>query len=86
MVNFPLGILRYNVVKTFTPAFIGKFLLNLGIVFGGVFLADFVGDAVGLINDWIPTVPSTGFGVVIFIPILKVDWQKYFDKYFDRSC
>jgi membrane protein YqaA with SNARE-associated domain len=85
LVFIPLGILRYNVVKTFLPAFIGKLLLNLGIVYGGVFFVDFIGDAVGLTNDWLPALLSTVLGVVVFILMLTVDWQKYLGKYFAQT-
>jgi len=82
LVFIPLGVMRYSVVKAFIPAFIGKFILNLVIVYSGLFFVDFIGDAVGITNDWLPVVISTILGIVIFILMLKIDWQKYFGKYF----
>ena len=78
--------MRYSVVKAFIPAFIGKFILNLIIVYSGVFFVDFIGDAVGITSDWLPVAISTILGVVVFILMLKFDWQKYFGKYFTNSA
>jgi membrane protein YqaA with SNARE-associated domain len=81
LVFIPLGVMRYNVAKAIIPAFVGKFILNLIIVYSGVFFVDFIGDAVGITNDWLPAVISTILGVIAFILMLKIDWQKYLGKY-----
>jgi membrane protein DedA with SNARE-associated domain len=86
LIFIPLGVMRYSVVKAFIPAFIGKFILNLIIVYSGVFLVDVIGDAVGITTDWLPVVISTILGVVVFIFMLKFDWQKYLGKYFTNSA
>jgi membrane protein YqaA with SNARE-associated domain len=85
LIFIPVGVMRYSVVKAFIPAFIGKFILNLLIVYSGLFFVDFIGDAVGITNDWLPAVISTILGIVVFILMLKIDWQKYLGKYFVES-
>ncbi len=77
----PLGILRYNVAKILVPSFVGKLLLNLAIVYGGLFFVDFIGDSVGLSNNWIISVVSVFLGIGVFFVALKVDWEKYLKKY-----
>ncbi len=55
--------------------------MNLIIVYGGLFFVYFIGDAIGITNDWLPAVISTILGIVVFVLMLKIDWQKYFGKY-----
>jgi membrane protein YqaA with SNARE-associated domain len=86
LIFIPLGVMRYSIVKAFIPAFIGKFILNLIIVYSGVFFVDFIGDAVGITSDWLPVAISTILGIFVFILMLKFDWQKYFGKYFTNSA
>ncbi len=81
LIFIPLGVIRYNALKAFISGFAGKFILNLGIAYGGLFFVDFIGDAVGLTNDWISVLISTILGIAVFVLMLKIDWQRYFGKY-----
>jgi membrane protein DedA with SNARE-associated domain len=78
LIFIPLGVMRYNVVKVFIPAFIGKFILNLVIVYSGLFFVDSIGDVVGITNDWLLVVISTILSIIVFILMLKIDWKKIF--------
>lgn len=77
----PLGIMRYSVTKTFIPAFVGKLSLYLTVIFGGQFFIETIGDFFGLTNDFVPAVVSMVLGVLIFILVLKVDWERHLGKY-----
>ncbi len=81
LVFIPLGALRYNVAKVFVPAFVGKLIMYLAIVYAGRFFIDSVADAVSVTNDWLPSLLSMVIGIVTFFLMLKVDWGKYLEKY-----
>ncbi len=85
LIYIPLGAMRYNVGKVFLPAFAGKFIMYLAIVYGGRFFLDSVGDAVGITNDWLPAFLSMTIGIVAFFLMLKIDWSKYVDKYLSKK-
>jgi len=85
LVFIPLGVMRYNALKAFIPAFIGKFILNLIIVYSGLFFVDFVADTVGITNDWVSVMINGILGIVVFILMLKIDWQKYLGRYLART-
>ncbi len=84
LIFIPLGVLRYSVSKAFISGFIGKFILNTAIAYGGLFFVDFIGDSVGLTNDWFSVLISAIVGIVVFVLMLKIDWQKYFGRYLGK--
>ncbi len=84
LIFIPLGVMRYSLPKAFISGFIGKFILNTAIAYGGLFFVDFIGDSVGLTNDWLSVVISTIIGIVVFVLMLKIDWQKYFGRYLGK--
>jgi membrane protein YqaA with SNARE-associated domain len=81
LIFIPLGIMRYNVIKAFIPALIGKFLMNLIVAYSGRFLFQFVANFFSVGNDWVPALIATFLGVITFILMFKVDWEKYLEKY-----
>ncbi len=81
LVFIPLGALRYNAAKVFVPAFVGKLIMYLAIVYAGRFFIDSVADAVSVTNDWLPSLLSMIIGIVTFFLMLKVDWGKYLERY-----
>lgn len=77
----PLGILRYNIVKAFIPAILGKTLMcyilaSFGSVYGDI-LAVLFGDE----GSWIGAVITAVLLVVVIYVLYRVDWEKVFDKY-----
>jgi len=77
----PLGILRYNIVKAFIPAILGKTLMcyilaSFGSVYGDI-LAVLFGDE----GSWIGAVITAVLLVVVIYVVYRVDWEKVFDKY-----
>jgi len=76
----PLGILRYNPLKAFVPAFAGKLLMCYILAsFGKVY-----GDALSVLfgnEGWIGAIVTTVLLVLVIYALYKVDWEKVFDKY-----
>ncbi len=78
----PLGILRYNPLKAFIPALLGKFLMvYILATFGGVY-GDILTMLFGDEGSWIGAVISTALLIVVIYLLYRVDWEKVFDKYF----
>ncbi len=85
LVFIPLGIMRYNPVKAFVSAIVGKFIMYLAIAVGGRFFVDAVEDTIGATNDWVGALVSMVLGIAAFVLMLKVDWSKYFEKYLNKN-
>jgi len=81
----PLGVMRYNFLKAFVPALIGKFLMSLIVAYSGRFSIQIIRDIFGVESDLISALIGMILGIVllivIFILMFKVDWEKYFEKY-----
>ncbi len=81
LIFIPLGTMRYSIVKAFVPAFMGKLLMYLTVVYGGRFFVDAIGDFFGISNDWISALASTILGIAVFVLMLKVDWEKHLGRF-----
>jgi len=84
----PLGVMRYSIVRTFIPAFLGKFCMNLIVAYAGRFSIGFLGDVFGVESGWISLLIGFIVAIILFVVILvimfKVDWEKHFDKYLTK--
>jgi membrane protein YqaA with SNARE-associated domain len=80
----PLGVLRYNLVRAFVPALIGKFCMSLIVAYSGRFSLQIIRDIFGLEGDWISAVIGFTLGlallILVFVIMLKVDWEQFFEK------
>jgi len=85
MVFIPLGASRYNPIKAFAPAITGKLLLSLAVAYGGRFSIGIIRDTFGVGGDATSVAISTGIGIAFAIALFKVDWAKYFEKYFGQA-
>jgi len=85
----PLGVIRYNLIRAFIPALIGKFCMNLIIAYSGRFSVDIIGAIFGVKSDWISTLIGMILAIVlliiVFVIMFKVDWEKYFEKYVTKK-
>lgn len=85
LIFIPLGVMRYNIIRVFIPALIGKFFMNLIIAYSGRFSVQIIKQAFGIESDLITAVIGTVFAIVLTIIVLvimfKVDWEKYLEKY-----
>jgi len=79
----PLGIMRYNFVKAFIPAVLGKFFMCLILAVGGRLSIGIIRDVFGG-GGWWTTIASAAILLVIVAVILKVDWEKVSTRYAER--
>lgn len=81
----PLGVMRYSIAKAFIPAVIGKFFMNLIVVYSSRFSVQIIRDIFGVEGDWISAligmILATVLLVAVFIIMFKVDWERHFEKY-----
>jgi membrane protein YqaA with SNARE-associated domain len=76
----PLGIMRYKVVKVFVPSFLGKLLMSFILAYSGRLSIGFISDLLGE-GGLIGVIVTTILLIVIIVAILKIDWEKVFEKY-----
>jgi membrane protein YqaA with SNARE-associated domain len=84
----PLGVMRYNLLRAFVPALIGKFFSNLIIAYSGRLSLEIVKSLFGVEGEGTSLLIGTIIGmvllVIVFIIMFKLDWKKYFAKYVDE--
>jgi membrane protein YqaA with SNARE-associated domain len=85
----PLGVMRYSIVKTFIPAFVGKFFMNLIVAYSGRFSIQIIRDIFGVDSDWISALIGMILAIVllaiVFFIMFKVDWEKRLENYLDKQ-
>jgi membrane protein YqaA with SNARE-associated domain len=85
LVFIPLGVMRYSILRTFIPALIGKFFMNLIVAYSGRFSIQIIKQVFGIESDLITALIGTVIALVLTIIVLvimfKVDWEKYLEKY-----
>jgi membrane protein DedA with SNARE-associated domain len=85
----PLGVMRYNLVRAFVPAVIGKFFSNLIIAYSGRLSLEVVSIFFGLEGEGTSLLVGTIIGIVllviVFIIMFKLDWEKRFARYVDET-
>jgi membrane protein YqaA with SNARE-associated domain len=78
----PLGVMRYPLWKAFIPALFGKTLMTFIVAYSGQqsiqIIKTLFGEA-GLLGIVITTVLL----ILIIVAIIKIDWEKIFEKYVD---
>jgi len=76
----PLGILRFNFLKVFIPAILGKLLMCFILAYFGKTYGQFIFLIFGE-GSWI-AMGITAVALIIIIVILyRIDWEKVFEKY-----
>ena len=80
----PLGILRYKFIKAFIPCILGKTLMCAILAYGGQMFGNILsmvfGESTPEMNLLISII--TGIALVfILVAMLKIDWEKVFEKY-----
>jgi membrane protein DedA with SNARE-associated domain len=76
----PLGMMRYSFVKVFVPAFLGKTLMCFILALSGRLSIGVIKVAFGE-GGWLGVVITSAFLIIIIAAILKIDWEKNFEKY-----
>jgi membrane protein DedA with SNARE-associated domain len=81
----PLGVVRYNLIRAFVPALIGKICMNFIVAYSGRFSVQIIRDIFGVESDWISALIGMVLAIVllivVFVVMFKVDWEKHFEKY-----
>ena len=76
----PLGVMRYPFWKAFIPSLIGKILMTFILAYSGQQSFELIkvlfGEA-GLLG----TIITTALLILIIVAIIKIDWEKLFEKY-----
>ncbi len=80
----PLGVMRYPFWKAFIPALFGKTLMTFIVAYSGQqsiqIIKTLFGEA-GLLG----TVVTIVLLILIIVAMIKIDWEKLFDKYVDAE-
>ena len=76
----PLGIMRYKFVKAFIPSLLGKLLMSFILAYSGRLSIGFIRDLLGG-GGLIGAIVTVILLIVIMVAILKIDWEKVFEKY-----
>jgi membrane protein YqaA with SNARE-associated domain len=78
----PLGIMRYNFLRAFIPALVGKMSMNFIVAYSGRYAIYIIRDIFGEGSDWITFLAGSILGIGLLIIIMfKIDWEKIFLKY-----
>jgi membrane protein YqaA with SNARE-associated domain len=76
----PLGVMRYPFWKAFIPALLGKTLMTFILAYSGQqsiqIIRTLFGEA-GLLG----TIVTTVLLIFVIVAIIKIDWEKLFQKY-----
>jgi membrane protein YqaA with SNARE-associated domain len=84
----PLGVMRYNLLRAFIPALLGKFFSNLIIAYSGRLSLDIVKNIFGLEGEGSSLLVGTIIGIVLLVIVIvimfKFDWEKHFAKYVEE--
>jgi membrane protein DedA with SNARE-associated domain len=76
----PLGVMRYPFWKAFIPSLIGKTLMTFILAYSGQQSFELIkvlfGEA-GLLG----TIITTALLILIIVAMIKIDWEKLFEKY-----
>jgi len=77
----PLGIMRYRFAKVFIPALLGKMLMCFILAYSGYLSIGVIKAIFGGEGGWLGVVVTSAVLVIVIAVILKIDWEKVFEKY-----
>ncbi len=80
----PLGIMRYRFVKAFIPALLGKMLMCFILAYSGSMSFGIIRVIFGE-GGLLGVVITSAFLIIVIVAILKIDWEKIFEKYMDAE-
>ena len=80
----PLGIMRYKFIKAFIPCVIGKLLMCFILAYGGRFSIEIIRSYIGEEGP-LTMIATIIFLIIIMVLMLKIDWEKVFTKYIEKS-
>lgn len=77
----PLGVMRYPFLKAFIPALLGKMLMTFILAYSGQQSIEFIRTLFGG-SEWIGILITIILLILVIVAIIRIDWEKLFDKYF----
>lgn len=77
----PLGVMRYPFLKAFIPALLGKILMTFILAYSGQQSIEFIRTLFGG-SEWIGILITIILFIVVIVAIIRIDWEKLFEKYF----
>jgi len=80
----PLGIMRYRFLKAFVPALLGKMLMCFILAYSGQLSIGIIRVMFGE-GGWLGVMITSAFLVAVIVAILKIDWEKVFEKYVGKE-
>ena len=80
----PLGMMRYKITKAFIPSILGKTMMSAILAYGGrtfgTILSSLFGKSTPTLSG-ITTIITTIALILIIVAMIKLDWEKIFEKY-----
>jgi membrane protein YqaA with SNARE-associated domain len=76
----PLGVMRYAFLKAFIPALLGKTLMTFILAYSGqqsIAIIETLFAGSGLLG----TVVTSALLILIIVAMIKIDWEKLFEKH-----
>jgi membrane protein YqaA with SNARE-associated domain len=80
----PLGVMHYPFWKAFIPALVGKTLMTFILAYSGQQSIEFI-KTIFEGSGWIGTIISVALLVLIIVAMIKVDWEKLFQKHISKK-
>lgn len=77
----PLGILRYNPIKAFIPALLGKSLMCYILASFGKAYSDVLSLLFAGTGSWIGAGITAVLLILVIYALYRIDWEKVFEKY-----
>jgi len=76
----PLGVMRYPFWKAFIPALLGKTLMTFILAYSGQQSIDLIRSLLGGSGDLVIAVTLVLL-IVIIVAMIKIDWEKLFERH-----
>ena len=76
----PLGVMRYPFLKAFVPALLGKTLMTFILAYSGQQSIELIVAVFGE-SGWVGTVITAVLLIVVIVAMIKIDWEKLFEKH-----
>ena len=80
----PLGVMRYPFWKAFIPALLGKTVMTFILAYSGQQSIQIIQTLFGE-GGLLGIVITTALLILIIVAIIKIDWEKFFEKYVDTN-
>lgn len=81
----PLGVMRYPFWKAFIPALLGKTLMTFILAYSGQQSIDLIVALFGG-SGLIGTVITAVLLILIIVAMIRIDWEKLFEKHVGFKC